>query len=72
MEDYTRIYLNSCKMRAMKHLRGYTRRYFSLAIIAMYSTLHKLYMLDSNYQYHKLAYSPLPHKTAPPAESDSR
>jgi len=51
----------------MKHLRGYTKRYFSLAIIAMYSTLHKLCRLDDFYRYHKLAYSPLPHKTAPPA-----
>ncbi len=50
----------------MKHLRGYTRRYFSLAIIAMYSTLHKLSRLDSTYQYHKLAYALTPHKTAPP------
>jgi hypothetical protein len=52
----------------MKHLRGHTKRYFSLAVIAMYSTLHKLCRLDSNYQYHKLAYSPLPRKTAPPSE----
>jgi len=51
----------------MKHLRGYTKRYFSLAIIAMYSTLHKLCRLDDFYRYHKLAYSPLPHKTAPPS-----
>ncbi|MEA1954564.1 MAG: hypothetical protein U9O24_09255 [Campylobacterota bacterium] len=51
----------------MKHLRGYTRRYFSLAIIAMYSTLHKLSRVDSNYQYLKFAYSLLPQKTAPPA-----
>ena len=52
----------------MKHLRGYTKRYFSLAIIAMYSTLRKLCELDTYYQYHKLAYSPLPRKTAPPVE----
>jgi len=51
----------------MKHLRGYTRSYFSLSMIAMYSTLHKLCRLDSNYKYHKLPYSPLPQKTAPPA-----
>jgi len=53
----------------MKHLRGYTKRYFSLAVIAMYSTLHKLSRLDSNYQYFKLPFSPLPHKTAPPLET---
>ena len=53
----------------MKHLRGYTKQYFSLATIAMHSTLHKLCRLDTYYQYHKLAYSPLPRKTAPPVEN---
>ncbi|NKQ41319.1 MAG: hypothetical protein HF962_07090 [Sulfurovum sp.] len=51
----------------MKHLKGNKKRYFSLAIIAMYSTLHKLCRLDSSYKYHKIAFSPLPRKTAPPA-----
>jgi len=51
-----------------KYLRGHTKQYFSLAVIAMYSTLHKLTRLDSNYQYHKLAFSLLPQKTAPPAK----
>ena len=50
-----------------KYLRGHNKQYFSLAVIAMYSTLHKLIRLDSNYQYHKLAYSLLPQKTAPPS-----
>lgn len=50
----------------MKHLRGYTRRYFSLAIIAMYSTLHKLSQRDSNYKYHKDAFEELERKTSPP------
>ncbi|MDD2399869.1 MAG: hypothetical protein PHR75_04615 [Sulfurovum sp.] len=53
----------------MKHLRGYTRRYFSLAIIAMYSTLHKLCRVESSYQYHKLAYENQEHKTSPPCDS---
>ena len=53
----------------MKHLRGYTRRYFSLAIIAMYATLHKLCRLDSAYRYRKLAYTLMPHRTAPPIPS---
>ena len=51
----------------MKHLRGYTKRYFSLAIIAMYSTLHKLSRLDSNYQYLKFAFKVQEYKTSPPA-----
>ncbi|MCF6245130.1 MAG: hypothetical protein L3J43_08845 [Sulfurovum sp.] len=49
-----------------KYLRGHNKQYFSLAVIAMYSTLHKLTQLDSAYQYHKLAFSLTPHKTAPP------
>ncbi|SFV70706.1 hypothetical protein MNB_SV-3-439 [hydrothermal vent metagenome] len=52
-----------------KYLRGHTKQYFSLSVIAMYSTLHKLCTLDSNYQYHKLAYSLVPHKTAPPLKT---
>ncbi|MBD3789872.1 MAG: hypothetical protein IE885_05855 [Campylobacterales bacterium] len=53
----------------MKHLKGYTRRYFSLAIIAMYSTLHKLCTLDSNHQYHQSAYKNQEYKTSPPSDS---
>ena len=56
-----------CIIRDMKHLRGCTRQYFSLAVIAMYSTLHKLSRLESNYQYHKLAYRLFPLRTAPPS-----
>ena len=54
-----------------RYLRGHTKQYFSLAVIAMYSTLHKLCTLDSNYQYHKLAYDLLPHKTAPPLQTQN-
>ena len=50
----------------MRYLRGYTKRYFSLAIIAMYSTLHKLTQRDSNYKYHKDAFENLERKTSPP------
>ncbi len=50
----------------MKYLRGNKKRYFSLAIIAMYSTWQKLARLDSNYQYHMLAYRQPEHKTSPP------
>jgi hypothetical protein len=51
----------------MKHLRGYTRRYFSLAIIAMYSTLSKLCRVDSNFQYHRSAFKIEEYKTSPPS-----
>jgi hypothetical protein len=50
----------------MRHLRGYGKRYFSLAIIAMYSTLFKLSALDSNYQYHTKAFEYQEYKTSPP------
>ncbi|MEA2019894.1 MAG: hypothetical protein U9N59_15795 [Campylobacterota bacterium] len=50
----------------MKHLRGYGKRYFSLAIIAMYSTLNKLSKADSNFQYHLKAFEYLPLAQAPP------
>jgi len=50
----------------MKYLKGYSRRYFSLATIAMYSTLHKLCWIDSNHQYHKLAFEYQEYKTSPP------
>ena len=51
----------------MKHLRGHSKRYFSLSAIAMYSTLHKLSTLDSNYRYHKYAYKKEECKTSPPS-----
>jgi len=51
----------------MKHLKGYTKRYFSLAIIAMYSTLHKLSRNDSNFVYHKKSFEFIQPSTAPPA-----
>jgi hypothetical protein len=50
----------------MKHLKGYRQRYFSLAIIAMYSTLFKLSTIDTNYKYHKYAFKTPEHKTSPP------
>ena len=51
---------------AMKDLRGYTRRYFSLAIIAMFSTLHKLSRIRSSLQYHTIAFVYHEYKTSPP------
>ena len=50
----------------MKHLKGYGKRYFSLAVIAMYSTLNKLSKIDSNFQYHLKAFEYLPLSQAPP------
>jgi len=50
----------------MKNLRGYTKRYFSLAIIAMYSTLHKLSRVEIAYQYHMFAMEYQEYKTSPP------
>jgi hypothetical protein len=50
----------------MKHLRGYKKRYFSLAIIAMYSTLFKLCTIDNNRQYHLKAIKFQEYKTSPP------
>jgi len=50
----------------MKHLRGYGKRYFSLAIIAMYSTIDKLSTVDSNFQYHIKAFEYTQPKTGPP------
>ena len=50
----------------MKHLKGYGKRYFSLAIIAMYSTSSKLSKNDNNFQYHKKAFEFIQPSTAPP------
>jgi len=50
----------------MKHLRGYKKRYFSLAIIAMYSTLFKLCREESNHQYHLHSFEYQEYKTSPP------
>ncbi len=50
----------------MKYLRGFGKRYFSLAIIAMYSTFSRLARIDANYKYHKLSYKEPPKSTSPP------
>ncbi len=50
----------------MKHLKGYGKQYFSLAIIAMYSTLNKLSKVDSSFQYHKKAFEFIQPSQAPP------
>lgn len=50
----------------MKHLRGFGSRYFSLAVIAMYSTLSKLCKSDSNRAYHQKPHIIKIPKTSPP------
>jgi len=52
----------------MKHLRGYRKNYFRLSAIAMYSTLHKLCWIDSNYKFYKKAFEYQEYKTSPPAD----
>jgi hypothetical protein len=49
-----------------KHLKGFGKRYFSLAVIAMYSTLFKLTRADNNFQYHIKAFEYAPLSHAPP------
>jgi len=50
----------------MKHLKGYGKRYFSLAIIAMYSTLYKLCRVEINFRYHIKPFEFIQPSTAPP------
>lgn len=40
----------------MKYLRGLKKRYYKLSVIAVYSTIHKLFAIDSKYIYHKRAF----------------
>jgi hypothetical protein len=51
----------------MKHLKGYGKRYFSLAIIAMYSTIDKLTKAENCYQYHIKPYEFIQPSNAPPS-----
>jgi hypothetical protein len=50
----------------MKYLKGYGKRYFSLAIISMYSTIDKLSTVDTNFQYHIKAWQYQEPQTGPP------
>jgi len=52
----------------MKHLRGHSRRYFSLAAIAMHSTLHRLCGMDSKYRRRTRPHLYHEYKTSPPIE----
>jgi len=51
-----------------KHLNGYKKKYFSLSIIAMYSTINKLCKADINFQYHFKAYELIQPSQAPPSD----
>ena len=53
----------------MKHLKGYKKRYFSLAIIAVYSTLYKLCKIDAKYLYHKKAFEYIDYNKDPPFDN---
>jgi len=55
----------------MKHIRGHSRRYFTLSAIAMYSTLYKLTRADSNYQYHRLEHKSQVYNNSPPIDESS-
>ncbi|WP_292655031.1 hypothetical protein [Nitratifractor sp.] len=52
----------------MKHLRGHSRRYFSLATIAMHSTLHRLCSIESRYRHRDRPHLYHEYKTSPPSE----
>jgi len=54
----------------MKFLKGYTKRYFSLAIITIYSTIDKLSKKSSNFQYHKKAFEFIQPSQAPPYKKE--
>ncbi|WP_457606122.1 hypothetical protein [Nitratifractor sp.] len=53
----------------MKYLKGHGHRYFSMATIAMYSTLHRLAWIDSNHQRHRSPHLYHEYKTSPPLEA---
>ena len=52
-----------------KYLRGHNRQYFKLIVIAMYSAMHKLSTLDSNFQYLRYAFKIGEYKTSPPTQT---
>ena len=52
----------------MKELRGYRRHYYSLAVITMHSTLHRLCSIDSEYRRHRRPHLYHEYKTSPPNE----
>ncbi|MDF1882169.1 hypothetical protein JHD50_12815 [Sulfurimonas sp. MAG313] len=56
----------SVKYDIMKHLNGYKKRYFSLAVIAMYSTIDKLMKIENALVYHLRALKYQEYKTSPP------
>ncbi len=56
------------RIRVMKHLRGHSRRYFSLATIAMHSTLHRLCSIESRYRHRDRPHLYHEYKTSPPSD----
>ncbi len=50
----------------MKYPKGTHQRYFSLVIIAIYSTMFKLSTIESNHQYHNHTFEYQEYKTSPP------
>jgi hypothetical protein len=56
-------------MRFMKHLRGHSKRYFTLAAIAMHSTLHRILRYESVSRHHTLPHRIQEYSTSPPEES---
>jgi len=49
-----------------KYLKGNKKRYFSLKIIVLYSTLHKLIKFEIEFLSHKMAFNIEERKTSPP------
>ncbi|OPX26221.1 MAG: hypothetical protein B1H07_04910 [Campylobacteraceae bacterium 4484_166] len=55
----------------MKNLKGYKKRYFKMAVIAMYSTINKLIKTTTNFQYHKKSYIIIKPSQAPPTNKNN-
>ncbi|WP_456456728.1 hypothetical protein [Nitratifractor sp.] len=52
----------------MKDLRGHSRSYFSLAAIAMHSTLHRLRSIENRYRHRQRPHLYHEYKTSPPSD----
>jgi hypothetical protein len=52
----------------MKYLKGFKKKYFSLKAIVIYSALHKLKCIDSNFQYHIQAFKVNEYNKDPPID----
>ena len=56
------------RIRFMKDLRGHSKRYFTLAAIAMHSTLHRLSSIHVRYRRQDRPHLYHEYKTSPPFE----